>query len=160
MLDWLRQQPLARVVEGADLSPVLLVHAGVQPSWTPAQTLALAEEVAVWLRGPDLLLFLQHMYGNTPAEWADSLQGFERLRVIVNTLTRLRYCTAQGAMEFDTSSGPAPAGYMPWFDVPGRQTASVQVAFGHWSTLGWLAGRRDVWSLDSGCVWGGPPRTL
>jgi bis(5'-nucleosyl)-tetraphosphatase (symmetrical) len=168
MLDWLRQQPLVRVVDGVagqgvpvpvvaqdSSETMLLVHAGVQPSWTVAQTLALAEEVAVCLRGPDLLPFLQHMYGNAPAEWADSLQGFARLRVIVNTLTRLRYCTAQGAMEFDTSSGPPPPGYMPWFDVPGRQTAGAPVAFGHWSTLGWLTGRTDLWSLDSGCVWGG-----
>jgi bis(5'-nucleosyl)-tetraphosphatase (symmetrical) len=153
MLDWLRQQPLARVVDGPQT--IVLVHAGVQPSWSVTQTLALAEEVAVWLRGPDVLHFLKHMYGNTPAEWVDSLKGFDRLRVIVNTLTRLRYCTAQGSMEFDTSSGPAPPGYLPWFDVPGRQTAGTPVAFGHWSTLGWLAGRADVWSLDSGCVWGG-----
>jgi bis(5'-nucleosyl)-tetraphosphatase (symmetrical) len=42
---------------------------------------------------------------------------------------------------------------MPWFDVPGRQTADVTVAFGHWSTLGLLK-RTDVWALDTGCVWG------
>jgi len=59
-------------------------------------------------------------------------------------------------MEFGTKEGAggAPEGFMPWFDVPGRRTASDTVAFGHWSTLGWLA-RPDVFSLDTGCVWGG-----
>jgi bis(5'-nucleosyl)-tetraphosphatase (symmetrical) len=59
-------------------------------------------------------------------------------------------------MEFASKegAGAAPAGFMPWFDVPGRQTAGVTVAFGHWSTLGLLQ-RDDVWALDTGCVWGG-----
>jgi bis(5'-nucleosyl)-tetraphosphatase (symmetrical) len=134
----------------------LMVHAGVLPSWTAAQTMALAAEFEAVLRGPDLTDFLHQMYGNTSNRWHDSLTGAERLRVIVNALTRLRFCTAQGVMEFDTSDGAhaAPAGYLPWYDVPGRRTADVTVAFGHWSTLGWL-GRNDVYALDSGCVWGG-----
>jgi bis(5'-nucleosyl)-tetraphosphatase (symmetrical) len=84
------------------------------------------------------------------------LTGIDRLRVITNALTRLRFCTATGEMEFSVSDGPsaAPPGYMPWYEVPGRQSADVCVAFGHWSTLGWL-GREDVLSLDTGCVWGG-----
>lgn len=59
-------------------------------------------------------------------------------------------------MEFKSkdSSGTAPAGYLPWFDVPGRRTAGLTVAFGHWSTLGWLT-RNDVLSMDTGCIWGG-----
>ena len=150
LLDWLRHQRLALWEHG-----VLMVHAGVLPSWTTAQTLALAGEVETVLRGAALPAFLQAMYGNQPALWRDTLQGHERWRVIVNALTRLRYCKADGEMEFDTHSGPAPALFLPWFDVPGRLTADVTVAFGHWSTLGWLAGRTDVFALDSGCVWGG-----
>ncbi len=151
MLDWLRQQPLA--IWQHD---VLMVHAGVLPSWTVEYTLALAAEVEAVLRGPDLSDFLHHMYGNTPAAWRDDLTGNDRLRVVVNALTRLRFCSAEGVMEFASKEGAdsAPAGHMPWFDVPGRQTAHVTVAFGHWSTLGKLQ-RQDVWALDTGCVWGG-----
>jgi bis(5'-nucleosyl)-tetraphosphatase (symmetrical) len=100
--------------------------------------------------------FLHQMYGDAPALWSDALTGIARLRVIVNALTRLRFCNAVGAMEFTTKEGSeaAPPGYMPWFDVPGRRTTDVTVAFGHWSTLGWL-GREDLISLDTGCVWGG-----
>ncbi|MDT4849235.1 Bis(5'-nucleosyl)-tetraphosphatase, symmetrical [compost metagenome] len=119
-------------------------------------TLALASEVESVLRGPALGDFLHEMYGNTPDHWDDALAGHTRLRVIVNALTRLRYCTPEGVMEFESKDGaiPGPEGYLPWFDVPGRKTAAATVAFGHWSTLGWLS-RPDLLSTDTGCVWGG-----
>jgi bis(5'-nucleosyl)-tetraphosphatase (symmetrical) len=108
------------------------------------------------LRGSDLPEFLHAMYGNTPAQWSDQLTGIDRLRVIVNALTRLRFCSANGVMDFESteSASAAPPGLMPWFDVPGRQAARTLVAFGHWSTLGWL-NRSDLLGLDTGCVWGG-----
>ena len=152
LLDWLRHRPLALHEHG-----VLMVHAGVLPQWTVVQTLVLATEVEKVLQAAEWADFMHQMYGNQPDQWRDGLQGAERQRVIVNALTRLRYCTAQGRMEFDTKAGGldgAPPGYMPWFDVPGRQTTGDVVAFGHWSTLGWID-RPDVISLDTGCVWGG-----
>lgn len=151
LLDWLRQRPMALFEHGW-----LMVHAGVLPQWDVADTLARAHEVESVLRSGDWTAFLQQMYGNEPAFWSDSLQGADRLRVIVNAFTRLRFCTAQGVMEFATTEGAdgAPAGFMPWFDVPGRRTAGVPVAFGHWSTLG-DARREGVLPLDTGCVWGG-----
>ncbi len=151
LLDWLRQRPLALMVEGW-----LLVHAGVLPAWTPEQTLHLADEVQARLRAPDYTNWLREMYGNEPAHWDDSWQGSARWRVIVNALTRLRFCSADGVMEFATkdSASAAPPGFMPWFDVPGRRSAGTPIAFGHWSTLGPLQ-RPDLLALDSGCVWGG-----
>jgi len=151
LMQWLRRRPLAMQVQG-----MLLVHAGVLPQWTVQQTLALAEEVQQVLRGPGLEDFLRQMYGNQPDAWDEGLQGLDRWRVVVNALTRLRFCSAQGQMEFDTKegSGHAPAGFMPWFEVPGRKTADVDIAFGHWSTLGAVFIAR-VWALDTGCVWGG-----
>lgn len=155
LLDWLRRQPLAlrETVAGEE---ILMVHAGVLPGWDADKTMALAGELEAVLRGPDLPGFLHRMYGNEPVRWDDALGGDARLRVIVNALTRLRFCTAAGEMEFASKEGAAgaPPGYLPWFDVPGRRTAAVTVAFGHWSTLGWLH-RPDVLALDTGCVWGG-----
>lgn len=151
LLHWLRQQHLALHVGG-----VLLVHAGVLPSWDVAQTLRLAGEVEAVLRSPDWVSFMPQMYGPLPNVWDDTLHGADRLRIIVNALTRLRFCDAQGAMDFSLKEGAdsAPPHLMPWFDVPGRRTQNVRVAFGHWSTLGTPA-REDVVCLDDGCVWGG-----
>ncbi|MES2954308.1 MAG: symmetrical bis(5'-nucleosyl)-tetraphosphatase [Pseudomonadota bacterium] len=158
LLDWLRHRRMAMFAHGW-----LMVHAGVLPQWSVAQTLARAGEVESALRGPDLAGFLQGMYGNTPDRWDDSLAGAERLRVIVNALTRIRFCTADGAMEFASTGGKQTAlpGYLPWFEVPGRATAGTPLAFGHWSTLGVdtvAAGGgllANTLPLDTGCVWGG-----
>jgi bis(5'-nucleosyl)-tetraphosphatase (symmetrical) len=151
LLDWLRQRPLALMERGW-----LLVHAGVLPQWDAAQALQLAHEVETVLQAPDWGDFLHQMYGNQPARWADTLQGSDRLRVIVNAFTRLRFCTAEGEMEFDTKdgAGAAPEGHFAWFEVPGRRTADTPVAFGHWSTLRGVR-RPDLLALDTGCVWGG-----
>ncbi len=150
-IDWLRQQPLAHIEAGW-----LCVHAGVVPQWDTAQTLALAAEVQATLRGPGLADFLAVMYGDQPSRWADTLQGAERWRFVVNTLTRIRFCSADGTLDFKTKEGAAGAlpGFQPWFDVPGRRTAAQPMAFGHWSTLG-LVNRPDLLGLDTGCVWGG-----
>jgi len=151
MLEWLRAQRMAIHAHG-----ILMVHGGVLPQWDTAQTLAHAAEVEAVLRGPQLAGFLSQMYGNQPAQWDDALTGADRLRVIVNALTRLRFCTPEGVMDLKASGGlaDAPPGYLPWFDVPGRRTANTTIAFGHWSQLGFLQ-RPDIVSLDTGCVWGG-----
>lgn len=155
LLDWVRAQPLARSLTLAGES-LLMVHAGVLPQWSAAQTLAYAQEVHAVLRGNDLPEFLQQMYGNAPARWDDGLQGVDRLRTIVNALTRLRFCTPDGTMDFESSesASQAPAGLVPWFDAPQRRTSDDLIAFGHWSTLGWL-NRPHLLGLDTGCVWGG-----
>jgi bis(5'-nucleosyl)-tetraphosphatase (symmetrical) len=151
LLDWLRARPLALQMQGW-----LMVHAGVLPQWDAAQTLMLATELESALRGPDWGVFLHNMYGNRPEQWHDHLRDFDRLRVIVNALTRLRFCTADGVMEFDTkdSAASAPEGFLPWFEVPARRSAGARIAFGHWSTLGDVR-RADLLALDTGCVWGG-----
>ena len=123
MLDWLRQQRMALHAHG-----LLMVHGGVLPQWDVTQVLALAAEVEEVLRGPGLVDFLAQMYGNEPANWDDALAGADRLRVIVNALTRLRFCTPEGTMHLkaDGRIDQAPPGTLPWFDVPGRRTAGTR----------------------------------
>ncbi len=151
LIDWLRYRPMAYTADNC-----LLVHAGVLPQWDLDKTMELAHEVELVLRSDDWTDFLREMYGNTPDRWDDGLTGAARLRCIVNGLTRLRFCTADGKMEFAAKMGKndAPPGYLPWFDVPDRKTADVTVVFGHWSTLGLLLRERLI-ALDTGCVWGG-----
>ncbi len=151
LLDWLRTRPLAHRCDGH-----LLVHAGVLPQWDAATTMALAAEVEEVLRGDDWVEFLRTMYGNRPARWNDALRGAERLRVIVNALTRMRFITPDGEMDFTVKegAGAAPPGYLPWFEAPGRRSAGVTVIFGHWSMLG-LIEQPHLIGLDTGCVWGG-----
>jgi bis(5'-nucleosyl)-tetraphosphatase (symmetrical) len=151
LLDWLRWRELAIFRDD-----ILMVHAGVLPQWDTPNIIALCADLMPAIRQKDSKNFFQSMYGNEPNAWRDDLQGSERHRVIINALTRLRFCNEHGEMEFATKegAGAAPEGYMPWFDVPGRTTENVTVAFGHWSTLG-LINRPNLIALDTGCVWGG-----
>jgi bis(5'-nucleosyl)-tetraphosphatase (symmetrical) len=134
----------------------LMLHAGVVPQWDLATTLQLAAELEQNLRDRPPRELLAAMFGNEPACWSDSLDGDERLRFTLNTLTRIRFVADDGTLEFQTKDGAdaAPPGFRPWFDVPGRRTAGVPIAFGHWSSLG-LVERDDLLGLDTGCVWGG-----
>jgi bis(5'-nucleosyl)-tetraphosphatase (symmetrical) len=152
LIGWLRRRPMAMFVDAH-----LLVHAGVPPQWTAAQTMALAAEVETVLRGDDWVDFLRQMYGDHPDRWDDALQGIERLRCIVNALTRMRLCWPDGRMDFahkESDKGPEGSGLQPWFDLADRKTADVTVVFGHWSALGVVL-RPNLVGLDSGCVWGG-----
>jgi len=151
LIHWIRNRPMA-----LSNGNVLTVHAGVLPQWDLQQTIECAHEVEKTLRGKSYKQFLANMYGNTPNKWSNSLKGDERLRVITNALTRMRFCTPGGTMEFASKEGleNGPKGYMPWFRVPKRKTAGTLIYFGHWSTLGLLR-RHNVIGLDTGCVWGG-----
>jgi bis(5'-nucleosyl)-tetraphosphatase (symmetrical) len=151
LIDWVRNRPMA-----LSNGKVLTVHAGVLPQWDLQQTIECAQEVEKALRSKSYKQFLANMYGNTPNKWSNSLKGYERLRVITNALTRMRFCTPNGQMEFESKEGleNGPKDYLPWFEAPKRKTANTLIYFGHWSTLGLLR-RNNVISLDTGCVWGG-----
>ena len=153
LLDWLRRQKMMHADAGW-----AMVHAGLLPHWSIPRALELGREVENALQGAQYDDLLRNMYGNEPAQWRDELTGYDRLRVIVNAMTRLRLCDAQGRMEFGHKTAPAagPAGYMPWFEVPHRASAGTPVICGHWAALG-LSLNADVLAIDTGCVWG---RTL
>jgi len=151
LIDWLRHRPMA-----LSNGKVLAVHAGVLPQWDLQQTIECAQEVEKALRKKSYKSFLANMYGNTPRRWSSSLRGYERLRVITNALTRIRFCTPTGSMEFESKEGfkDGPQGYIPWFKTPKRKTQDSLIYFGHWSTLGLLQ-QQNIIGLDTGCVWGG-----
>lgn len=151
LIEWLRQRPLAHS-EGA----FLMVHAGVLPSWSVSKTLSLAAEVEAALTGSRSHHFLMHLIGDRPDHWSETLKGQDRLRLIVNVLTRMRFCTRDGRLAMRAKGPPekAPAGALPWFRTPDRAWAGHTVVCGHWSALGYY--RLDgLIALDSGCVWGG-----
>jgi bis(5'-nucleosyl)-tetraphosphatase (symmetrical) len=151
LLTWLRGLPLMHVED-----EYAMVHAGLLPSWSIGKALDLARETEHALQGPDWRALMAHMYGNQPDHWDDALSGYERMRVIINAMTRMRVCTPEGRMEFSHKGrleDIAP-GYVPWFAAPGRKSANATVICGHWSALGLLA-RKNLLALDSGCFWGG-----
>jgi bis(5'-nucleosyl)-tetraphosphatase (symmetrical) len=150
LLEWLMSRPLA-YAQGNDL----MVHAGVVPQWSVAQTLGLAAAVSDALQHDPRGLF-EHMYGDQPERWDENLSGMERLRFTINVLTRIRVCTADGRVDLSVKGPPPPpaSALRPWFEHPGRRSREARVIFGHWSALGFVR-RAGVIGLDSGCAWGG-----
>jgi len=153
LIDWLRRLPLLHHDEALGYT---MVHAGLAPQWDLTTATACAREVEQQLSGPDYQRLLHRMYGDSPDRWSDELTTWPRVRVIINALTRLRYCDAEGRMDMQPSGPPGsqPAGLTPWFQAPGRRNANLNIVFGHWSALGYYRAPGII-GLDSGCVWGG-----
>ena len=156
--DWLRGKPLAHyacVDTHKGPKNFLMVHAGIAPQWSLQKTLNLAAEVEYALQDSQYRGFLQHMYGDTPPRWHDKLQGLDRLRVITNYLTRLRFCDEIGNMHFGVKQGlsATPVGFKPWYQYE-KITPEATILFGHWAALEGRTGREQVHALDTGYVWG------
>ena len=152
LLALLRQCPLLHHDAGLGFT---MVHAGLPPAWDLALAQRCAAEVEIVLRGPGSREFFGQMFGGEPRRWDESLSGYERLRFTVNALTRMRFCTADGTLSFAEKGPPGtqPVGLLPWFEVPGRRNADLNIVFGHWAALGYYRAP-GLYALDSGCVWG------
>lgn len=152
LLNWLRNKPLVHYDKALN---TLMVHAGIPPTWTVKKTLERAAEVEQRLRSADFESFLKEMYGNSPNRWSGDLRGNKRLRVIVNSLTRMRMVHRDGSLNF-THTGPpdnASKKLVPWFEVSDAAWRGTRIVFGHWSALG-LINKPDLIAVDTGCVWG------
>ena len=154
LMAWIQTQPIA--VADHD-QQWFMAHAGLPPVWTIEQALEHADEVSTVLQSDDSVLFFKHMYGNNPDLWRDELTGWDRLRIITNYLTRMRFCTPQGHLDLVTKEeiGTQPKGYHPWFELPPAQDHTYTVLFGHWAALEGTTNHSQIIALDTGCVWGG-----
>lgn len=153
LIQWLRQCPLLH--HDTDLQ-FTLVHAGLLPTWDLALAMALAREVERVLQAEDPKQFLIHMYGNEPSRWDPHLQGYDRLRFILNCFTRIRFCTVDGTLDLHTkdSAHADTEEYLPWFAIPERVNKNLAIIFGHWASLEGKCNTPSVFPLDTGCVWG------
>lgn len=154
LCDWLRQQPLVHLDQHYECT---LLHAGLPPQWTSLKAKQYASEVETILRSEQYKNFLAHMYGSTSYQWSEQLTGWKRLRFIVNALTRIRFCTLDGKLNFSHKGplGSQAEGLYPWFQIPERASAAEKILFGHWAALGeQVIISTNLFALDTGCVWG------
>jgi bis(5'-nucleosyl)-tetraphosphatase (symmetrical) len=153
LIQWLRKRPLLHHDPDLNYS---MTHAGIPPQWTLAEAQKYAAEVNQMLGSDQAGLFLEKMYGNEPDTWSPTLQGWDRLRYIVNGLTRMRFCTVAGKLVLDVK-GPAESqttGLIPWFQLPTRRGPEERLIFGHWAALMGKTNQPNLFALDTGCVWG------
>ncbi len=154
LMDWLIQGKLIHSDEKLGYS---MVHAGIPPQWNLLQAKAHAREVEAILQSRYCRDFLATMYGNQPNAWKNKLIGNDRLRLITNYFTRMRFCTSDGDLELETkeSIAFAPVGFLPWFAHENRKTRDEKIIFGHWAALEGNVNLPNIYALDTGCVWGG-----
>ena len=150
---WLRRQPLVHFDAAHD---AVMVHAGIPHLWSARRALELAGEVHSALCGPGYADYFQTMYGDEPSRWHDDLTGMPRLRCITNYLTRMRWITPDGGIEFAHKGAlsDAPAGYEPWYERLHPDNAALRLVFGHWAALQGRTTNPRVIALDTGYVWG------
>jgi bis(5'-nucleosyl)-tetraphosphatase (symmetrical) len=153
LLNWLRQQPLVHYDPQLNY---VLCHAGIYPLWTLETALACAREVEDVLRSDQFPWLMDHLYGNEPSLWDPTIVGIDRLRFIINSFTRMRYCYSNGALNLKNKGplrDPHP-NMIPWFDLQERIELSPKLLFGHWASLECNVDVPKIFALDSGCVWG------
>jgi bis(5'-nucleosyl)-tetraphosphatase (symmetrical) len=154
LLTWLKSRKLMYYDANLDIA---MVHAGLAPQWSIEDALKYAAEVEAVLQSDDCDGFFSRMYGNQPDQWSSELTGWERMRFITNTFTRIRFCDIYGKQILSEKGevGSQPDGFMPWFEVESRASRGRRILFGHWAALGASYHGGHIWSLDSGCAWGG-----
>lgn len=155
LIDWLRHQPL---MVKHDFLPIAMVHAGIPPQWSISEALSHAKEVESILQSDSWKDAIKHhLFGSDAKTWSDTLDGWERIRYIVNAFARMRYCNDKGKLDFKQKMSPNPneqTKYQPWFSHANRKNKDYEIFFGHWSTLGALDAY-NIHSTDTGCLWGG-----
>lgn len=151
---WLRKQS---VLIYAPEFNVVMCHAGIAPLWDLSQAIKLAKELEQAITGEHYHDFFSHLYGNQPDLWKEDLIGWDRLRVITNYFTRMRFCDEKGRLElsYKGTIAQAPANLYPWYAVPYRKEIDADIIFGHWAALEGKCPNPKIHAIDTGCLWGG-----
>lgn len=151
LVDFLLQQPLSIQHQNS-----LLIHAGIPPIWDKPTLLAQTAKVEKHLQGNQIGDFINNMYGDQPYIWTSDLNEMDACRYTINACMRMRFCQADGTLEFEGKMGveTAPNGFKAWFLHENREIKNIDVFFGHWSTLLNVT-QPHIYPMDKGCAWGG-----
>lgn len=152
IIKWLSKQPLLLKIpkEASYLS-----HAGLSPQWSIKKAKENAKFAEKLISSTEQKKWLACMYGEQPNDWTKASNDEERFRFIINSFTRMRFCYTEGQLEFSNKQNieNAPAYLAPWFTlVP--QLENKKWLFGHWASLLGQCSNKNVYALDTGCVWG------
>lgn len=154
LLDKWRKQ--SQLLIKNDCLNYIITHAGIPPQWSLGQAQSVAGEFELALHGADFKNILRHIEGDTPHCWQDDLTGVERFRYIVNAFARMRFCDANGCLDFKEKDviESRHKHLKPWFDWP-NQLGDYRLFYGHWAALGGDCAKPNIIATDTGCVYGG-----
>ena len=154
---WLIKRPLMlEIFDQETDNTFFITHAGIPVIWPPKKAMKLALEVSSLLQdNPDDML--KKMWGNHPDKWSDELIGYDRYRIIINYLTRMRFVGDDCVLDLENTSKDATIGFKPWFHYKSNaHTKKNQYfVFGHWASLNGKTKNPYFIGLDTGCAWKG-----
>ena len=133
LIDWLRNQKLFHTA-----GEFAMVHAGLLPNWDIDEASKLAKEAESFLQSDHWFSMGKDLYNNHPNKWQNDLTGIPRLILIFNAMTRMRFCSITGELNFSFKGPPdkIPQGLIPWYQMKREKPLGKTLVFGHWSSLG------------------------
>ena len=147
-VQWFKEQPLLYCNSILNFN---LVHAGILPLWDLTEAQHYASEAENILRSDRASEFLEHLYGNEPAQWDPNLKEYDRFRFILNSFTRLRFCSKESSINLKNKTNiPQNSSDIPWFEVHNRKTKHQNIIFGHWAALMGETHTPHTFALDTG----------
>ena len=171
LMTWLAQQPLLQIIPSIKTTnnveveaAAYMTHAGLTPQWSLLDALEQSQSIENKLQSPDRDKWLTLMYGESPNNWHKADTEIERFRFSINALTRMRYCFADGSLEFNQKEAPATLALdrtktklkdniQPWYELS-KEINKHSWVFGHWASLMGKCSHANIYPLDTGCVWG------
>jgi len=133
----------------------ILIHAGVPPIWSKEDVFYYSDFIKSNMQSSDSEQFIDSIYSNKPNKFNDSLTIFEKATYAINALTRMRFCSEIGEIDYKAKGNfdDNPPGYRAWFLHKNEELDNIDIFFGHWSTLKNF-NQPKRYHLDTGCVWG------
>ena len=159
-LNWIKELPfyhIGKIKNNGKTRSYVMTHAGIPPHWTIEDLKKYSQELYETLQGPETLNLLKNMYGNEPNHPSKCVTEMERLRLNINYLTRMRFCSRDGSLDLKHKgkATDAPSGMKPWFEWNLKILQDpIHLLFGHWAALEGVTGKKNITALDTGCVWG------
>ncbi len=154
LVKYLRQQPLLIELKRHKL---VLTHAGISPQWDLATAKQAAFDVSQQLKSENYVFLLEQMYLGTNDDWPSADNPLSQMIVAINAFTRMRYCYADGRLDFLHKCAPSlcPDPLLaPWFERPTQLDDGYIALFGHWASLMGKTNSNKFIALDTGCLWG------
>ena len=156
---FLMEQPLIfkkEIVFKNKSKKVIMVHAGIPPNLSLENCFDLNKEFQIALKkNPKRIL--KKVFNNPFSKFSKKMSKIDRIIFFANALTRIRACNDKGKIDFNFKGriNEIPKKLNAWFNYENSIIGeNSQLIFGHWAAIKGKTKKKDIFGLDTGCVWG------
>lgn len=156
---FLMEQPLIfkkEIIFKNKSKKVIMVHAGIPPNLSLENCFDLNKEFQIALKkNPKRIL--KKIFNNPFSKFSKKMSRIDRIIFFANALTRIRACNHKGEIDFNFKGriNEIPKKLNAWFNFENSIiSGNSQLIFGHWAAIKGKTKKKDIFGLDTGCVWG------